>query len=66
MSRRRHRRCHQPSYSQENFYCARYGPEGFRQKRLYRAEYDPGKGRVWRQEKKYCMSFGERFENDDR
>lgn len=69
MSEQRNRsRCRrrEPSYSQENFYSARYGPEGFRQKRLYRAEYDPGKGRVWRQEKKYCMTFGEGFENEDR
>lgn len=67
MGRRREcRERREPFYSQENQYSARYGPEGFRQCRCYRAIYDPGEdGRIWRQEKKYCMSLGRNFENGE-
>lgn len=57
MSRRR-----APEYTQEKKYCARYGPEGYRQRSFYRACYDPGRrGKIWRQEKSYCMSYGRDF-----
>lgn len=54
-----------PEFIQESRRFARYGPEGFRQCKSYRACYDPGgRGKIWRQEKNYCMTYGRDF--DDR
>lgn len=69
MSRRRNRsecRRREPSFTQEKKFFARYGREGFRQCSFYEATFDPGEeGKIWRQEKKNCMSLGENFREEE-